>query len=281
MNLTKLDEIVMSRCIGFVSLLLFHLCFTISLLAETSAWEVGLRTGVGRRVPGRFDGNLNSFSSTFNPLIFSDLNLNGGKQTNTYEAFIRFFLDPRNKVGAIIGRQDLSNLYLTETTSDSYYTSLKSEIFSYHVLVTYHYVTEISRNWEWENGGGFGFASADWQINGYNVGADSVNTLSMQKGNLRGSGLAFRLETAVNRRLGDSHFLQIGLGYHLTSIAKFSGPYNGEESSFYIQQDGKVGVFDDTRVVDVSVGTNQSLRRLDMNSGSWNLYFSVMHRFLD
>jgi hypothetical protein len=248
---------------------------------NATPWEIGLRTGTGYRVPGRLDSNLNDFSSSFSPAVFSDVDLSGGRQTATYEGLARILLDANSKIGIIIGRQDLSKLVLTEVSSDFYLTKLQSEIFSYHVMGTYHFVTELSRNWEWENGIGMGFTSADWQIRGYSIGDANNPSYFQQRGNLRGSGLAFRAETSINRRLGDNNYLQIGIGYHHIAISNFSGNYNGESSSIYLSTNGKVGVFDNTRVFDVNVSTSQYLRQLDMNSGSWNLYFSVMHRFLD
>ncbi|TGN21134.1 LIC_11366 family protein [Leptospira idonii] len=271
----------MSRCIGlFCTALLLSSPF-LGISAEGWYWEAGLRTGVGQRVPGRFDSNLNSFSSSFNPIVFSEVRQTGGRETATYEGFVRFMISPHSKVGMVLGRQDLAKLNLTEATSDLYQTRLTSEIYSYHFLGTYHYVIDLSRRWEWENGVGMGFTSADWDISGWSVGGEPNVSVFQQKGKLRGSGLAFRAETAINRRLGDSNFLQLGIAYHHIAIARFNGSYNGEESSFYIRQDGKVGIFDDTRVIDANISTSQYMRRLDLNSGSWSLYFSVIHRFLD
>ncbi|PJZ79677.1 LIC_11366 family protein [Leptospira meyeri] len=274
----------MSRCIVILSLLVFMISsLTLgNLAAEPSGIEVGMRYGTGERIPGRFDGDLKQFSSTFNPLVFSDVSLSGGKSTNLYEGFVRFLLDSRSRVGFVIGRNDWQMLHLTEVTSDLYYTKLRSEIYSYHVLGMYYFSMPIFRNWEWENGLGIGFTSADWNIRGYSIGELPPDTQYFnQKGRLRGSGLAYRAETAINHRLYENTFFQIGLGYHHVAIDKFSGNYNGETSSFYIRADGKVGVIDDTRILDATVSTAQTFRRLDMNTGSWVLYFSVFQRFLD
>ncbi|TGK78924.1 hypothetical protein EHQ24_15345 [Leptospira noumeaensis] len=274
----------MSRCIVILPFLVFMIssAYSLSLSAEPSGIEVGMRYGAGERVPGRFDGDLKQFSSTFNPLIFSSVSLNGGKSTDLYEGFVRFLLDSRSRVGFVVGRNDWQMLQLTEVTSDLYYTKLRSEIYSYHVLGMYYFNMPIFRNWEWENGLGVGFTSADWNLWGYSIGEAAPNTRYYnQRGRLRGSGLAYRVETAINRRLYEDTFFQIGLGYHHVAIDKFSGNYNGELSSFYIRADGKVGVIDDTRIIDATVSTAQTFRRLDMNSGSWVLYFSVFQRFLD
>ncbi|MDF3818856.1 hypothetical protein P3G55_03035 [Leptospira sp. 96542] len=268
----------MSRCIGII--LFFLLC--LPLFPESTGFEVGLRYGMGSRLPGRFDGNLQQFSSSFSPLVFSDVNLSGGKATNNYEAFIRWMLDSRNRVGFVVGRNDWDILKLTEVTSDLYYTKLESEIYSYTFLGMYHFTTPLFRNFEWENGLGMGFTSADWNVRGYSIGEPLPDTQYFnQRGRLRGSGLTFRAESAINYRLAGNNFIQLGLGYHHIAIDKFSGSYNGESSSFYIRGDGRVGVFDDTRVIDASVSSAQSFRRLDMNTGSWMLYFSVFQRFLD
>ncbi|MCG6149714.1 hypothetical protein EHR04_06515 [Leptospira levettii] len=274
----------MSRCIVILSFPVFLFSFLTSggLTAEPSGIEVGMRYGAGERIPGRFDGDLRQFSSTFNPLVFSDVNIKGGKTTNLYEGFIRFLLDSRNRVGFYIGRNDWQILQLTEVTSDLYYTKLNSEIYSYHVLGMYHFSMPISRNFEWENGVGMGFTSADWNIRGYSIGEPLPNTQYFnQRGRLRGSGLVYRVETAINRRLYENTFFQIGIGYHHIAIDKFSGNYNGETSSFYIRADGRVGVIDDTRIIDATVSTAQTFRRLDMNTGAWTLYFSAFQRFLD
>lgn len=252
------------------------------LSAEPSGIEVGLRYGGGERVPGRFDGDLKQFSSTVSPLIASDVSLSGGRSTNLYEGFFRFLLDSRSRVGFVIGRNDWLMLQLTEVTSDNYYTKLTSEIYSYHILGMYYFTVPVFRNWEWESGLGGGFTSADWNVRGFSAGGLAPDSQYFnQKGRLRGSGLTYRAETAINHRLYENTLFQIGLGYHYIAIDKFSGNYNGETSSFYIRADGKVGVLDDTRVIDATVSTAQTFRRLDMNSGSWVLYFSVFQRFLD
>ncbi|MCW7501144.1 LIC_11366 family protein [Leptospira soteropolitanensis] len=275
----------MSRCIVILSFLVFMISSSSigNLSAEPSGMEVGLRLGGGERVPGRFDGDLKQFSSTVSPLVASDVSLSGGKSTNLYEGFFRFLLDSRSRVGFVIGRNDWQNLQLTEVTSDYYYTKLSSEIYSYHILGMYYFNVPVFRNWEWESGLGGGFTSADWNIRGFSAGGGLAPDTQYfnQRGRLRGSGLAYRAETAINHRLYESTFFQIGLGYHHIAIDKFSGNYNGETSSFYIRADGKVGVLDDTRVIDATVSTAQTFRRLDMNSGSWVLYFSVFQRFLD
>ncbi|MDZ4727389.1 MAG: hypothetical protein SH817_14620 [Leptospira sp.] len=272
----------MSRPIVFKFLVCYYLLTFIGDGFFASPWEAGLRYGQGFRVPGRFDSDLRGFSTSFNPLVFSDVELNGGNTTSTYEGLARYFLDSNSKIGIIIGRQDLSKLALTEVSSDFYLTKLQNEIYSYHVFGTYHFVTNLSRGWEWENGLGMGFVSADWQIRGYSGGGESNNqSFFQQRGNLRGNGLGYRAESNINKMLGDNNVFQIGVGYHHIAIASFSGNYNGETSSFYLGSGGKVGVFDDSKVFDANVSTSQFLRKLDMNSGSWNLYFSVMHRFLD
>jgi hypothetical protein len=272
----------MSRCIGCLFLLLISLFPVANVFADATGYELGFRTGVGSRVPGRFDSDLNQFSSTFSPLVYSNLNISGGKQIQTYDLFIRWMLDSRSRVGFTIGRNDWENLKLTEVTSDFYYTRLNSEIYSYHFLGMYHFNFPLSRHFEWETGLGMGFASADWRIRGYSIGELPPNTqFFRQVGILRGSGLTFRGETAINRRLVDSTFFQFGIAYQHIAIDKFSGNYNGEVSSFYIRNDGRVGVFDDTRILDANVSSAQSFRRLDMNTGAWTLYFSVFQRFLD
>ncbi len=272
----------MSRCIGLLFPLLLALFPLVNLQSESSGLELGFRTGVGERIPGRFDSDLKQFSSTFSPTIVSDLNIRGGKSIQTYDLFLRWILDSHSKFGFTIGRNDWQKLSLTEVTSDFYFTRLDSTIYSYHILGMYYFNYPLSRNFEWEAGLGLGFTSADWSIRGYSIGEPPPNTqFFRQRGILRGSGIAFRAETAINRRLTNNTFFQLGIAYHHTAIDKFSGNYNGESSSFYIRSDGRVGVFDDTRIIDLNVSSAQSFRRLDMNTGAWTLYFSVFQRFLD
>ncbi|WP_108977112.1 LIC_11366 family protein [Leptospira ryugenii] len=261
-------------------------CYALGLLLpftsiDANPWELGFRYGQGFRVPGRFDSNLNGFSSSFDPTVLSDVTVSGGKGTATYEALLRYSIDSESKISFVLGRQDLSTLTINELTTDRFATQLKNDIFSYHLLVMYHFVYRLPRGMEWENGLGLGFVSADWQIRGYSGGGNSSTSLFNQRGNLRGSGLGYRLETAINLPLVDNNYFQIGIGYHHIAIPNFSGNYNGETSSFYLGSEGRVGVFDNTRVLDANVSTDQFLRRLDLSSGSWNLYFSVLHRFLD
>ncbi len=269
----------MSRCI--VIILCLALTPTVALFSEKSAYELGIRTGIGQRVPGRLDGNLNGFTSTFNALIPSEITLSSSNQTGTIEFFGKTNLGSGQKFGIILGRQDLAPIQLTEITGDLFFTTLKSDIYSYHALFAYYFVTPFARHWEWENGLGFGPTITDWVIRGSSGSFGTNRNFFPQEGDLRGVGLAMRGESSLTRQILEKTHLQLTLGYHFITVPQFSGNYNGEQSSIYIGESGRIGVLDETRVTDASFQTNQFLRRFDIATGTWNLYFSVVQRFLD
>jgi len=270
----------MSRGIAFILPCLLCL-FPGILWGEGSGWELGMRLGVGARLPGRFDGNLTQFSSTFNPGVASSTNLESRNQSGNVDFFSRISIFPGSKMGLSLGRQDLSPIQLTEYTSDAFYTNLNSTIFSYHALVTYHFHGSLTRNWEWETGLAMGPTVADWLIRGVSGSFGSSRNFFPQEGDLRGVGLAMRGEASLVRKIQDPVYFSFGLQYHFLTVPQFSGRYNGEISSFYISESGRVGVLDETRVSDASFQTNQFLRRLDLNTGTLGLIFSVSVRILD
>lgn len=272
-----MGKVPVSRCIVW----LFFLAGIGSLRGESSHWDIALRLGPGQRVPGRLDGNLSQFSSTFNPQVPGVTQIESQGLGFLGEVAIFRTLDGNSKIGVMVGRVDQAPIRLTQFTGDLYAVQLKNDIFSYHVIPTYQWFGKLSKKWEWQTGLGIGATVTDWIWKGVGLDFGAVRNFNPQTGDLRGIGLAMRLEGMVQRQVSESVFLGVGLHYHFVSVPQFTGNANGATGSLYISDTGRVGILDNTRVTDASFQTNQFLRRLDLNSGSWNLTFSVTQRFLD
>jgi hypothetical protein len=243
---------------------------------EDSIIEFGLRAGPGFRSKDRFENNLENFTSTFQPGIFSKTKTDGFRNLDFIEGMVRMGFSDNQRFGFVFGSLNYSRANLTEVTSDGYLTRLNFDISTDYLLLSYYYLWNLSKNWGLEAGLGFGGNETRWASSGF---TSSQLEYIPQSGKLRGTGISLRLEGSINYRVNDQLFLQLGwmIGNH--TVPSFSGSWNGKAASFYIREDGKTTPLTESRATDSIVLTNQFTRALDMNATYTGIYFSAILRF--
>lgn len=262
---------------------IFFLVFNSNLSAEssrnyddTNIIEIGLRAGIGYRAKDRFERDLENFTSTFQPGVYSRSEVTGFRNLNMGELLLRIGFDGNQRFGFTVGNVDYSRATLTEVTSDGYYTRLSFDINTTYLLFTYHYLWELNKQWAWEAGLGIGANETLWYSGGTSY--SSIESFQ-QRGRLSGNGLSYRLESSLNFRPNDLLVLQFGVLWGLHSVPSFNGSWNGASSTFTIREDGRTTPLSESRVTDSIILTNQFARSLDMSSSYASLYFSTMIRF--
>lgn len=243
---------------------------------DLSTWEIGIKGGPGYRSKDRFESNLQNFTSTFQPGIFSNTDTFGFREQTFTEFVVRSEFAENQRFGFVIGNLNFHRAGIQEFTSDGYITELNFQIATTYVIFTYHYLWNLNKKWAIEGGLGFGGNQTSWGANGY-----STNGIEYfpQDGNLRGNGISFRMEAGFNYRVNENFTLQLGLMWGIHSVPSFSGTWNGNIATFYIREDGKTTPLTESRAVDTIVLTNQFTRALDMNASHAGLYFSALLRF--
>jgi hypothetical protein len=271
----------------FLIPIIFFLFFLSSLGAESSRRfsnndsesniiEVGVRAGIGFRAKDRFESDLENFTSTFQPGVFSRSNVTGFRNLNMGEVLLRMGIDSNQRFGFTVGNVDYSRATLTEVTNDGFYTRLSFDINTTYLLFTYHYLWQLNKQWSLEAGLGLGANETLWNSGGTTY---SIRESFEQRGRLSGNGISYRMESSFNFRPNDLIVLQIGILWGLHTVPSFNGSWNGASSTFTIREDGRTTPLSESRVTDTIILTNQFARSLDMSSSYSSLYFSTMLRF--
>jgi len=244
--------------------------------ADSNIIEVGVRAGIGFRAKDRFESDLENFTSTFQPGVFSRSNVTGFRNLNMGEVLLRMGIDNNQRFGFTVGNVDYSRATLTELTNDGFYTRLSFDINTTYLLFTYHYLWQLNKQWSLEAGLGLGANETLWYSGGTTY---SVRESFDQRGRLSGNGISYRMESSFNFRPNDLIVLQIGILWGLHTVPSFNGSWNGASSTFTIREDGRTTPLSESRVTDTIILTNQFARSLDMSSSYSSLYFSTMLRF--
>lgn len=243
--------------------------------APEGNWEIGARFGWGIRGPNRFDQNLNGFSSTLDPRIPSSTTQENNRMMTQGEMFARTKFGENFKVGFLGGFRYFQNFHLTNVTTEPFYTRLDFGMESIYFLAMVWQEGRFNRLLRWEAGLGMGYAQALWTTKGY---ATDGKDFYSQEGNLKGSGMEFRLEGSLNAPITDTVTLSFGTYLSWINIASFDGSFNGDYASIYIRQDGRVSPLTESSNQDNILLSNQYSRKLDMQSAYGGLFFGVNYK---
>ncbi|PJZ68515.1 hypothetical protein CH373_09490 [Leptospira perolatii] len=238
-------------------------------------WEFGARFGFGWRGPNRFDQNLDGFSSTLNPSIPNHTNVQKGLGMAQGEIFFRTRISENFKAGFLGGYRLYQNFGLTNITSEPFYTKLEFGMQSIYLLAMVWQHGRVNRWLSWETGLGLGYTSAKWTSKGW---ATDFKDYFPQEGNLSGSGLEFRLEGALSTKVSDHVSLQLGVLLAWVNITSFDGSFNGDTSSFYVREDGRVTPLTSSANQQNILISQQYSRKLDMQSAYGGLFFGAVYR---
>lgn len=238
-------------------------------------WEFGARFGFGMRGPNRFDQNLNGFSSNLNPLVASQTKQENTRGSIQGEFLARTRLSENFKVGMIAGYRYYDPFHLTNLTSEPFYTNLNFQMESFYILGMVWQEGRLNRYFRWETGLGLGITRALWVTDGY---ATNGKEYYQQNGNMRGSGLEFRLEGSLIHPINERVSLSFGTYLAWINITSFDGSFNGDTASFYVRQDGRLSPLTESANQDNILLSNQYSRKLDMQSAYGGLFFGVNYK---
>ncbi|XDD48999.1 hypothetical protein AB3N59_11200 [Leptospira sp. WS92.C1] len=242
---------------------------------EDLYWEIGLRAGIGSKGEDRFNSNLRSFTDTYDPRIASKTKLNPPRSIAQGEFFLRRKISSESQVGFIGGYREWQRFGLKQISSEPFYTELNFRISNPYFLLMYWYDWNY-KHWTLQAGMGIGMSQVFWDTKGY---ATSGREYYQQEGSLTGTGIEFRLESSVSRKITDSTSLQLGLALSWVNVPSLNGSFNGETASFYIREDGKVTPLTESTNQNAILITQQFSRKLEFQALTTTLFFGVSQKF--
>ncbi|MCB1156093.1 MAG: hypothetical protein H7A25_02355 [Leptospiraceae bacterium] len=167
------------------------------------------------------------------------------------------------------------NLKLKEYNSDPYFIYLKNNLRTEYLFLSFYY-NWYFRRFYLEAGAGLGVNQSYWNVNGFSI---TKFGLSKEEGFFSGSGLSYRLETSLNRKLLDSIILQLGIGIDFHTVPSFRGTLNEDPGSIYIRSDGSLSQMTENETLsNLNLYNSQVLREIDMASSNILVFFSVIHK---
>lgn len=238
-------------------------------------FELGLRLGSGYHAKDRFETSLSSFKSLNSALTPSVTDLSPFRRTQNSELFFRARWSRRWKVGFTFGSLRQEKFLLQELSSNGNYSRLKFNMNTDFLFINAFYEWYF-RKFSIELGGGLG-------VNNTNLNSDGFNYTSFgfssDNGRLTGSGLAYRLEAAVNRRITEYVTFQIGAAVSVYTVPYFSGSLNDSSGTYYVKSDGTVSQATAAQAGSTVLSDEINVRRLDMVLGNFQIYMGTMLRF--
>lgn len=238
-------------------------------------FELGLRLGTGYHAKDRFESSLSSFKSLNSVFTPSVTELSPFRRTGNSEFFFRARWSRRWKVGFTFGNLKQEKFLLQELSSNGNYSRLKFNMNTDFLFINAYYEWYF-RKFSVELGGGLG-------VNNTNLNSDGFNYTSFgfsaENGRLTGSGLAYRLETALNKRITENLTFQIGAAVSVYTVPYFSGSLNDSSGTYYVKSDGTVSQATASQAGSTVLSDEINVRRLDMVLGNFQIYMGTMLRF--
>ncbi|EJP03169.1 hypothetical protein J9305_10720 [Leptospira interrogans] len=242
---------------------------------EEENWELGLRAGIGYKGEDRLNSFLRGFTNTYDPGVASKTELDPPKQTTQVELFIRKRIASESQIGFIGGYREWQKFGLKQFSSEPFYTDLKFKISNPYALLMYWHEWNYKR-WIFQGGLGAGMSQVYWDSEGY---ATSGKETFRQEGSLSGTGIEFRLEGAVSRRITESASIQLGIAFSWINIPSLSGTFNGESASFYLRENGNITPLTESDNQTSMLVTNQFSRKLEFQVLTTTLFFGIAQKF--
>ncbi|EQA80013.1 hypothetical protein LEP1GSC193_0609 [Leptospira alstonii serovar Pingchang str. 80-412] len=242
---------------------------------EEENWEIGLRAGIGYKGEDRLNSFLRGFTDTYDPRFASKTELDPPKRTTQGEFFLRRNISSESRVGFIGGYREWQTFGLKQFSSEPFYTDLKFKLSNPYFLLAYWYEWNYKR-WIFQGGLGIGMSQVYWDSKGY---ATSGKETFSQEGSLSGTGIEFRLEGTVSRRITESVSLQLGIALSWINIPSLSGTFNGESASFYLRENGNVTLLTESTNQTAMLVTNQFSRKLEFQVLTTTLFLGVARKF--
>lgn len=242
---------------------------------EELYWELGLRAGIGYKGEDRLNSFLRGFTDTYDPRVASKTKLDPPSHVSQGELFLRRKISTESRVGFIGGYREWQKFGLKQVSSEPFYTDLSFKLSNPYFLLMYWYEWNYKR-WIFQGGLGAGMSQVYWDSKGY---ATSGRETFRQEGSLTGTGIEFRLEGTVNRRITESTSLQLGIALSWINIPSLTGTFNGQTASFYLREDGSVTPLTESTNQAAILVTNQFSRKLEFQVLTTTLFLGVAQKF--
>ncbi len=242
---------------------------------EEHYWELGLRAGIGYKGEDRLNSFLRGFTDTYDPRIASKTVLDPPNRISQGELFLRKKISSESWAGLIGGYREWQKFGLKQFSSEPFYTDLSFKLSNPYFLLMYWHEWNYKR-WIFQSGLGIGMSQVYWDSKGY---ATSVKETFRQEGSLSGTGIEFRLEGAVSRKITESTSLQLGVALSWINIPSLSGTFNGESASFYLNENGNVTLLTESANQAAMLATRQFSRKLEFQVLTTTLFLGVSQKF--
>ncbi|ANH00181.2 Uncharacterized protein LB4E_0713 [Leptospira borgpetersenii str. 4E] len=242
---------------------------------EEHYWELGLRAGIGYKGEDRLNSFLRGFTDTYDPRIASKTVLDPPNRIAQGELFLRKKISSESWAGLIGGYREWQKFGLKQFSSEPFYTDLSFKLSNPYFLLMYWYEWNYKR-WIFQSGLGIGMSQVYWDSKGY---ATSVKETFRHEGSLTGTGIEFRLEGVVSRKITESTNLQLGVAFSWINIPSLSGTFNGESASFYLSENGNVTLLTESTNQTAMLATRQFSRKLEFQVLTTILFLGVSQKF--
>lgn len=251
--------------------------FSLPVLAAPEL-EVGAKIGPGYKGNDKFDNEFQNYQYNILPGVYSTTTYRPPRNLFLSEIFFKKQMSPNHKIGFALGYVNFDPFSLKAIDTLGEITTLNMNLSSVYFLVTYHYEHHLkrSRNTSIEGGFGMGAGQALLLVSGNSITPYGYTPIN---GSLAGSGLQFKLEGSVNRRVSDILSLQLGLMLSMTAIASFNGSIDESGSSFYVTGNGSITSFTPDQFANYAYTNKNFSRTLDMKIAYTVLYFSAVMLF--
>ncbi len=242
---------------------------------EEHYWELGLRAGIGYKGEDRLNSFLRGFTDTYDPRIASKTVLDPPNRIAQGELFLRKKISSESWVGLIGGYREWQKFGLKQFSSEPFYTDLSFKLSNPYFLLMYWHEWNYKR-WIFQSGLGIGMSQVYWDSKGY---ATSAKETFRQEGSLTGTGIEFRLEGAISRKITEFTSLQLGIALSWINIPSLSGTFNGESASLYLSENGNVTLLTESTNQTAMLVTRQFSRKLEFQVLTTTLFLGVSQKF--
>ena len=222
--------------------------------------EFGLGLGLGQSSPNQFSHSMTLFHSQLNP---REAGIVQGRP-ETFGADTEFWIrvtelfGPEHFFGVGIGNYSIPKTHLTEIRSDGEIVNMDFRFRVQYLLFKYDFSRHLSRSWDYEVGGGFGYLfGTRLHLSGYKVkGADAktyVGSHTPEYGNI------WRLGLGLKRPIHDNLVLHFGIRLTQLYYGNFRGRLNDLDSSYYYARDGGLTIVSALEAAEASTVINDPL----------------------
>jgi len=188
---------------------------------------------------------MEKYRTSVNPSVLSDAQADAFRTMQGTGFWLRLgnIIDENQFIGFTLGNYSAGNLKVTEIRSDGNFTETRWFFKIPYFMFLYHYRGEVPfhflRGWNWELGGGFGFAyNAFWNVNGSSISSAQIRANDSHM--TPSVGNVYRLEGALYKRMGDTFFFRGAIRFSYAYLSGLQGSVNGSSGTYYFMKDSSL-----------------------------------------